>query len=96
MNNYILDLLQKALAKFELEQVPTIQLESPKVAEHGDWSTNLAMLLAKPLRQNPRAIAQQLIDAMDVDESILEAVEIAGPGFINFRFSKEHVSQELP
>lgn len=95
MNNYILDLLQKALAKFELEQVPTIQLESPKVAEHGDWSTNLAMLLAKPLRQNPRAIAQQLIDAMDVDESILEAVEIAGPGFINFRFSKEHVIQEL-
>jgi len=95
MNNYILDLLQKALAKFELEQVPTIQLESPKVAEHGDWSTNLAMLLAKQLRQNPRAIAQQLIDAMDVDESILEAVEIAGPGFINFRFSKEHVIQEL-
>ncbi len=95
MNNYILELLQKALAKFELEQVPTIQLESPKVAEHGDWSTNLAMLLAKPLRQNPRAIAQQLIDAMDVDESILEAVEIAGPGFINFRFSKEHVIQEL-
>ena len=76
MNNYILDLLQKAVASFELEQLPSIQLESPKVAEHGDWSTNLAMLLAKPLRQNPRAIAQQIVDALEIDPRILEAVEI--------------------
>lgn len=95
MNNYILDLLQKAVASFELEQLPAIQLESPKVAEHGDWSTNLAMLLAKPLRQNPRAIAQRIVDAMEIDPRILEAVEIAGPGFINFRFSKDYVIQEL-
>ena len=53
------------------------------------------MLLAKPLRQNPRAIAQQLLDAMPLDPQVLEAIEIAGPGFINFRFAKEYVYQQL-
>ena len=95
MNSYIYDLLQKALSGLEISELPEIQLESPKVAEHGDVSTNIAMLLAKPLRQNPRAIAQQLLDAMPRDPQVLEAIEIAGPGFINFRFAKEYVYQQL-
>ena len=95
MNSYIYDLLQKALSGLEISELPEIQLESPKVAEHGDVSTNIAMLLAKPLRQNPRAIAQQLLDAMPLDPQVLEAIEIAGPGFINFRFAKEYVYQQL-
>ena len=95
MNSYIYDLLQKALSGLEISELPEIQLESPKVAEHGDVSTNIAMLLAKPLRQNPRAIARQLLDAMPLDPQVLEAIEIAGPGFINFRFAKEYVYQQL-
>jgi len=95
MNSYIYDLLQKALSGLEISELPEIQLESPKVAEHGDVSTNIAMLLAKPLRQNPRAIAQQLLDAMPLDPQVLEAIEIAGPGFINFRFAKGYVYQQL-
>ena len=95
MNSYIYDLLQKALSGLDISELPEIQLESPKVAEHGDVSTNIAMLLAKPLRQNPRAIAQQLLDAMPLDPQVLEAIEIAWPGFINFRFAKEYVYQQL-
>ena len=95
MNSYIYDLLQKALSGLDISELPEIQLESPKVAEHGDVSTNIAMLLAKPLRQNPRAIAQQLLDAMPLDPLVLEAIEIAGPGFINFRVAKEYVYQQL-
>ena len=95
MNSYIYDLLQKALSGLDISELPEIQLESPKVAEHGDVSTNIAMLLAKPLRQNPCAIAQQLLDAMPLDPQVLEAIEIAGPGFINFRFAKEYVYQQL-
>lgn len=95
MNSYIYDLLQKALSGLDITELPEIQLESPKVAEQGDVSTNIAMLLAKPLRQNPRAIAQQLLDAMPLDPQVLEAIEIAGPGFINFRFAKEYVYQQL-
>jgi arginyl-tRNA synthetase len=60
-----------------------IQLERPKTAQHGDFSTNLAMTLAKPLRQNPRAIAETLVKALPVSEFV-EKVEIAGAGFINF------------
>ena len=95
MNSTIYDLLQKALSGLDISELPEIQLESPKVAEHGDVSTNIAMLLAKPMRQNPRAIAQQLLDAMPLDPQVLEAIEIAGPGFINFRFAKEYVYQQL-
>ncbi len=63
-----------------------IQLERPKTAQHGDFSTNLAMMLAKPLRQNPRAIAESLIKALP-DSHFVEKVEIAGAGFINFFLS---------
>ena len=60
-----------------------IGLERPKNKDHGDFSTNLAMLLAKPLRQNPRAIAESLIQALPTS-AYVEKVEIAGAGFINF------------
>jgi arginyl-tRNA synthetase len=61
----------------------SIILERPKSADHGDFSSNLAMQLAKPLRQNPRAIAESLIAALPKSEYIAK-VEIAGAGFINF------------
>ncbi len=60
-----------------------IVLERPKSAEHGDFATNLALVLAKPLKQNPRAIAVQIIAALPVSEYIAKT-EIAGAGFINF------------
>ncbi len=60
-----------------------IILERPKSAAHGDFSCNLAMMLAKPLRQNPRAIAEQLIQALPQSDKIAK-VEVAGAGFINF------------
>jgi arginyl-tRNA synthetase len=60
-----------------------IILERPKSADHGDFATNVAMQLAKPLRQNPRAIAESLIKALPSSEYIAK-VEIAGAGFINF------------
>jgi arginyl-tRNA synthetase len=60
-----------------------IQLERPKNTQHGDFSTNLAMMLAKPLRQNPRAIAEDIIKALPASEFVAK-VEIAGAGFINF------------
>ena len=56
MNSYIYNLLHTALLELDIPELPEIQLESPKIAEYGDVSTNIAMLLAKPLRQNPRFI----------------------------------------
>jgi arginyl-tRNA synthetase len=61
----------------------SIILERPKAAAHGDFACNLAMMLAKSLRQNPRVIAEQLIQALP-HNSYIEKVEVAGAGFINF------------
>ena len=60
-----------------------ILLERPKTSQHGDWASNLAMILAKSLRQNPRVVAESLIKALPESE-YLEKVEVAGAGFINF------------
>jgi len=69
---------------------PVIALERPKIAAHGDVSSNLAMQLAKPLRANPRQLAQQLADAVLAHPNargLIDAVEVAGPGFINLRLA---------
>ncbi len=60
-----------------------IILERPKSADHGDFASNIAMQLAKPLKQNPRAIAQAIIDALPAN-NVISKVEMAGAGFINF------------
>lgn len=60
-----------------------ILLERPKSADHGDFATNLALVLAKPLKQNPRAIAAQIIENLPASDYIAKT-EIAGAGFINF------------
>ncbi|MFM9913037.1 MAG: arginine--tRNA ligase [Methylophilaceae bacterium] len=64
----------------------SILLERPKVASHGDFATNLAMLLAKVLKQNPCAIAEGLLQALPASDWV-EKTEIAGAGFINFFMS---------
>ncbi|HKW08995.1 MAG TPA: arginine--tRNA ligase, partial [Gemmatimonadaceae bacterium] len=60
-------------------------LERPRDPAFGDWSTNLALVLAKPLKMKPRDLAQKLIDALDFKCAEIKSAEIAGPGFINFR-----------
>ncbi len=87
MKAHITDLLTRAATIIATDATQiTILLERPKSAEHGDFSSNLAMQLAKPLRQNPRAIAESLIKALPKSEYIAK-VEIAGAGFINFFLS---------
>ena len=70
----------------------SILLERPKSAEHGDFATNLALVLAKPLKQNPRAIATQLIAALPSSDYIAKT-EIAGAGFINFFLNAQSQQQ---
>ncbi|MFD8767658.1 arginine--tRNA ligase [Microbacterium oxydans] len=61
-----------------------IVLERPRNRDHGDWSSNIAMRLAKPLGTNPRELAQQIADGLAGVDGIASA-EVAGPGFINIR-----------
>ena len=89
MKQTIEDLLRQAALTLSSDAGSlAIILERPKSAEHGDFSSNLAMQLAKPLRQNPRAIAEALIKALPPSETIAK-VEIAGAGFINFFLNAE-------
>ena len=76
------------------EVVTTIQVERTRDKAHGDFASNIAMTLAKPLKSNPRAIAQQIVDALP-DTSDIVKVEIAGPGFINFFVNEESNFQVL-
>ncbi|MEO1947289.1 MAG: arginine--tRNA ligase, partial [Methylophilaceae bacterium] len=89
MKEFISNLLVQA-ANTLVEDATSINiiLERPKSAAHGDFSCNLAMMLAKPLRQNPRAIAEQLIQALPQSDKIAK-IEVAGAGFINFYLASE-------
>ncbi len=66
-----------------------IVIEIPKDKAHGDYSSNIAMQLTKLLKRNPREIAQGIIDAIDKDKGNIDAIEIAGPGFINLFLKKD-------
>ena len=87
MKQQILPLLRQALATVLAgSAVPapeTISLEPTKDSKHGDFATNLALTLAKPLGQPPRKVAEALVQALPPAPAIAK-VEIAGPGFINF------------
>ncbi|MEZ4484902.1 MAG: arginine--tRNA ligase [Syntrophotaleaceae bacterium] len=72
------------------EQIPEISLEVPARAEHGDFSTNIAMVLAKAEKTAPRKVADALIEVLLESAAEWDRVELAGPGFINFFLKPGH------
>jgi arginyl-tRNA synthetase len=70
-------------------------LERPRDPAFGDWATNLAMVLAKPLGRKPRELAQQIVETIDRRAAGIASAEIAGPGFINFRLDAARVAQGI-
>ena len=97
VKNELLLALAAALENISAGSGAKAAFESPKVAAHGDLATTAAMQLAKPLKRNPRQLAEELRDALLADVSYVrwvDAVEIAGPGFINIRL-KPAAKQEI-
>jgi arginyl-tRNA synthetase len=70
-------------------------LERPRDPSFGDWASNLAMVLAKPLGRKPRDLAQQIVESIDRAAAGIASAEIAGPGFINFRLDVARVAQGI-
>lgn len=66
-----------------IETVPAVEI--PKDTANGDYTTTFCLAAAKAMKMNPRQVAQTLIDAMALEDSYFTAVELAGPGFLNFR-----------
>lgn len=72
-----------------------VHLERPRDPSHGDLATNVAMTLAGRLKRPPRQIAEGIADALDLDAAGVTAVEVAGPGFLNFRLAAGAVASVL-
>ncbi len=82
--------LQSVVAAQGSTEPPPAAFESPKQASHGDLAITAAMPLARALKKNPRELAQQLVSALQSQPAVqrwVQAIEIAGPGFINLRLS---------
>jgi len=93
---HIVHLIAQAVSGLGAPEVPIV-LERPKQAAHGDGATNVAMQLARTLKKNPRDVANAIADALKVNpdaQALIEAVEVAGPGFINLRLTA-HAKHEV-
>ncbi len=86
MKEYLLTIFNNLAEKNDYLKEIEISFNVPAQKDHGDYSTNAALLLTKILKKNPREIAQEIISGLEYDENIIERIEIAGPGFINFFF----------
>ncbi len=84
------DIIMEALGrltaegKIPAEPLPPFQVTIPADVSHGDFSANAALVSAKALKNNPRAIAQMIVDAAVLEGTGFEKIEVAGPGFLNF------------
>ncbi len=85
----------KAAGDLQFETMPDFAIEVPREKAHGDFAGNIAMLLAKQAKMAPRKIAEAIIQHLDAADSLVENVEIAGAGFINFRLKPEWLTKGL-
>ncbi|MFZ7104787.1 MAG: arginine--tRNA ligase [Peptococcaceae bacterium] len=76
--------------------LPNFIIEVPREKNHGDFAANIAMLLAKEAKMNPRQIAQLIVENFNKETTWVEKIDIAGPGFINFYLSTDWMYQVLP
>ncbi len=100
MKDTIRQLIQQALTQLVHEGVlpeglsPAIQVENTRDKTHGDFASNIAMMLSKPAGMKPRDLAEKIIAALPADASVTKA-EIAGPGFINFFQNTQALASRL-
>ncbi len=93
MKNYLLGIFDVLKNKLTYLQDVEIGFNVPQNNVNGDYSTNIAMMLAKKLKRPPRQIAEEIVENLSYDSNIIEKIEIAGAGFINFYFTPEFVTR---
>ncbi len=95
MKQYLHTRIADTLASMGVEGHTAINFDRPRQADHGDLTTNIAMVLAKGLKKNPRQFASELVAQLHLDKSLVNRVEVAGPGFINFSFTEKFYQHQL-
>ena len=93
MKYYLYSIFNKTQEKLNYLKDINITFEVPKINTHGDLSSNAAMMLTKKLKRKPRVIAEEIIANLEIDPGVIDKLEIAGPGFINFFFTKSFIAQ---
>jgi len=94
LSHHLIARLRRTLAGLQYPDVP-VTLELPPSPDMGDRSCTVALALAKPLKRAPRQIAQEILQALPPDDPWIDRVEIAGPGYLNFFWSREALRQVL-
>lgn len=97
LRDSILEGVEKAITQLGWK-IEKNTLEHPKAEEHGDFATNVALQLSKQIGENPRTIAEKMIQQLESDQElnkIVEKMEIAGPGFVNFWLKRETLISNL-
>ncbi|EHJ08736.1 arginine--tRNA ligase [Staphylococcus simiae] len=93
----LIEEITNSIKKADLAQdIPDIKIEIPKDTKNGDYSTNIAMVLTKIAKKNPRDIAQAIVDNLDTTKAQVKQIDIAGPGFINFYMDNQYLTQIIP
>ena len=100
MKAHIQQLLEQAIVSLQTQNIlpeniqPRIAIDRTKDKSHGDFANNLALMLAKPAKQNPRALAELITKNMPASDLITKT-EIAGPGFINFFINPNFLEKDF-
>lgn len=91
----IIEALGRAVANGELpaEPIPDFIIEKPANSANGDFSANVALAGARAFKKAPRAIAESIVNNLDLEGTLFERVEIAGPGFLNFYLSQQYYTE---
>ncbi|WP_086428409.1 arginine--tRNA ligase [Staphylococcus cornubiensis] len=88
--------IEKSIQQAQLvETIPEIKIEIPKDTKNGDYATNIAMVLTKLAKRNPREIAQLIVDHLDTEAAHVKSIDIAGPGFINFYLDSSYLNDVI-
>ncbi|HUF51713.1 MAG TPA: arginine--tRNA ligase, partial [Longimicrobiales bacterium] len=87
--------LERIAVRLGVAEGVSVQIERPRNPEHGDFATNLALVLGGRLGRPPREIATQIVDSLDLPQAGLASADIAGPGFINFRIAAGRIQARV-
>lgn len=88
--------IEKSIQQAQIvETIPEIKIEIPKDTKNGDYATNIAMVLTKLAKRNPREIAQLIVDHLDTEAAHVKSIDIAGPGFINFYLDSSYLNDVI-
>lgn len=88
--------IEKSIQKAGItDEVPAIKIEIPKDEKNGDYATNIAMVLTKIAKRNPREIASLIVENLDTEAAHVKSIDIAGPGFINFYLDSSYLYEVI-